>query len=115
MNTIKVKKTFASRHPLALIAAGVVAMAVAVPGAARAESAVIPQTVLELLGVVKLRQMCYDRCSADLDKAAKKCDKKYPLLSPDWSECMGDALAVYLNCTEACPPKAVIIDNPFGQ
>ncbi len=77
----------------------------------------IPQTVLELLGVMKLRQICYDRCSDELDKDIDYCNVTYPGLAFDqrWGECVGEALAVYYRCTEDCPPKQKIIENPFGQ
>jgi hypothetical protein len=117
MNAIKVKKTFASSRPLALIAVGLVALAVAAPGSARAQSTVLPQSVLEMLGAAKLRQMCYNRCSAEFDEDVHSCNETYPDLVFDrrWGVCVGEALAVYNKCTEYCSPVGIVIENPFGQ
>lgn len=68
--------------------------------------------VLELMGQMKLRQICYSQCSAELDLALSECNAKYPdaVTNPThpernyWENCVASALADYYNCTEGCPP-----------
>jgi hypothetical protein len=81
----------------------------------------LPSSILQELGLIRLRELCYAKCSAELDDAIDYCNELYPppsnltIYRHEWGECVGEALADYYQCTQACPPFAQVIENPFGS
>lgn len=91
------KKNIIHLRGAALMTAAVLA---AYSGAAAAQTSA---SIESLFGVMKLREHCYQNCSEQLEKDLDYCEAQYGSLL-NAGVCVGEALAVYYNCTENCPP-----------
>lgn len=78
------------------------------------------QSIIEMTGIMYLRQICYKNCGVEKDKGMNECNALYlpkppePNIPPDpqWEACVSHVLADYYKCTEECPPIEKQI--PFG-
>ena len=76
--------------------------------------------VMEMFGNVKIIELCTSKCSSELSDNIDYCNAQYPLpyrfTDPNtkqaYANCVGEYLADYYQCVEACPPFEKTIPGP---